>query len=309
MLELIDSLPAPWQAAVLTALAGDALGVPHEFKPGHDIPPANTLEMVMPADYPKSHGRIPYGTWSDDGSQLLALWASLKHSQGVYDAKDFLERMLLWLEKGHYQAGGLVFDVGGQTGRALRSQRDGSPFSGWTESQCGNGSLMRVLPVAALPDLFGVSREQALRVAMAQSSLTHPQNLAKVCCAFYVELCWAIQAAPTTPDFSALVKQAARTLRSRAVLGPQEALAFEDVLTFPKHNLFTGSGYVVNTLWAALWAVARGTSRCDALRLAISFGGDTDTLACVAGGLAGLRFEPDDHLAEWLSQMNFTASA
>jgi len=73
MRQLLDNLPERWRTAVQGALLGDALGVPHEFKPGHELPPSAAIQMVMPEAYQKTYTAIRCGTWSDDGSQLLAL--------------------------------------------------------------------------------------------------------------------------------------------------------------------------------------------------------------------------------------------
>lgn len=72
-------------AGILGALLGDALGCPHEFKPGHSIPAAADINMAMLKDYSKTYPAIPYGTWSDDGSQLLCLLQTLADHKGELD--------------------------------------------------------------------------------------------------------------------------------------------------------------------------------------------------------------------------------
>jgi ADP-ribosylglycohydrolase len=87
-----------------------------------------------------------------------------------------------------------------------------------TPGRVGNGSLMRVLPAATLPDTFGIGRDAAIHTATEQSSVTHPQPLAKVSCALYVELCWALAEHPGGL-LSRLVDRAEEALRGRGILG------------------------------------------------------------------------------------------
>lgn len=300
MRQLITRLPAPWKAAADAALVGDAFGVPHEFKIGANVPHKGELAMVMPVSYPKTYEHIPYGTWSDDGSQMLALLDALLTGAGQFSADAFGANLLAWRHEASFQAGGIVFDCGMQTRVALDALARGDVLQ-VDESHCGNGSLMRVLPVAALPDAFGVSQRDALLVAMAQSDLTHPQRLARVCCALYVELAWL--AHDGTRGLQALLPNAAQVLIAHGVLTMAEQSALADILAYGARNMPTNSGYVVNSLWSALWAIDRSDSLSDTLRNVVCLGGDTDTVACIAGGLASLVFGWDETAQEWAEQM------
>jgi ADP-ribosylglycohydrolase len=165
-------------------LVGDALGVPYEFHPPEQIPSADQIDFTPPLGFVRSHPSAPAGTWSDDGAQALCLLDSLL-ARNRFDADDFGRRLLLWYEKGYMAVDGNVFDVGAQTGRALRALRSGTPAlqAGATEEQAlGNGSLMRVLPLA----LWHRGTDDALAAdAHAQSRITHGHVRAQVCCALY----------------------------------------------------------------------------------------------------------------------------
>lgn len=301
MLELIDEVASPWREALLGALIGDALGVPHEFKDAYAIPEAAQIAMVMPQGYRKTYPAVPYGTWSDDGSLLLAVLDSCLARKGYYDSKLLVSNMLEWFKSGKYQAGGVVFDCGAQTRGALHAHAANQPVAQVDDTNyCGNGSLMRVLPFALLPSKFGTSERAAVEMAMLQSELTHPQSVARVCCALYVELCW--QVAGGRRDFRQALMDASYKLAARRVLKDADRRALEKVLQYGG-NLPTGSGYVVSTLWSAIWAVENSKTLSDTLRLAVTLGGDTDTLASVAGGLAGLAYGLDAKAKEWLTQL------
>ena len=301
MLHLTDGLPLPWRRAVHAALLGDALGVPHEFKDAHTLPALGNLQLRMSASYPKSHPSVPYGVWSDDGSQMLALLAVLREPAG-FSTQRFATALLSWLRHAQYQAGGVVFDCGLQTHRALEFfERHGQPRE-FPDTNCGNGSLMRVLPVAALPAWQGVSEVDALRIAIAQSEVTHNQPYAAVACALCVELCW-IAAADGLAAPQVAVQEAVRRLRARELLNAPQLSRLDDLMAAGVGYWPGGQGSVVNTFWAALWA-QQGETLSEVLRRAVSLGGDTDTIACVAGALAGTYMPFDTQSAIWLAQMD-----
>jgi len=131
-------------------LIGDALGVPYEFHDAVDLPPREAIDFDPPPSFTRAHPSVPPGTWSDDGAQALCLLASLL-AQGGLDLGDFSRRLLNWHDWGYLAVDGQVFDVGVQTARALASLRDGvAPDRAGPagDRDNGNGSLMRVLPLA-----------------------------------------------------------------------------------------------------------------------------------------------------------------
>lgn len=130
---------------MIGAAIGDALGVPVEFKPRSEIAkcPVSSMREYGTHDQPA-------GTWSDDTSLSLALLDSLAEC-GDINYYDIMDRFSYWLLYADYTATGEVFDVGGSTGRAVMEYGYGvEPIEcgGITEYENGNGSLMRILPLA-----------------------------------------------------------------------------------------------------------------------------------------------------------------
>jgi len=263
-------------------LVGDALGVPYEFHPPERLPPADQIEFTPPHGFVRSHPSAPPGTWSDDGAQALCLLDSLL-AHNRFDADDFGHRLLLWYEKGYMAVDGNVFDVGAQTGRALRALRNGTPAlqAGATEEQAlGNGSLMRVLPLA----LWHRGTDDALVAdAHAQSRVTHGHLRAQVCCALYC--LWARRVIEECDD---PWRDAVQTLRRCYLADPDAERELEWSVRPNDPYQTRGRGYVVDTLHSAREAV-RASSYEAVVRTAVAFGHDTDTTACVAGGIAGVR--------------------
>lgn len=263
-------------------LVGDALGVPYEFHDPDDLPPRFEIEMAPPADFHRAHAGVPPGTWSDDGAQALLLLASLLEC-GRLNPEDLGKRLLAWQRDGYMAVDGRVFDIGVQTAEALGYVRMGVPALSAgpdDEHANGNGSLMRVLPLALW---HCGSDEDLVRAAHDQSRVTHGHLRAQACCALYC--LWARRILEEHPD---PWEAAVATLRS--IYGPESAEWAEvDWHIRPQDPPEgDGSGYVVDCLRSARYAVEAGDYEA-AVKEAIALGHDTDTTACVAGGIAGLQ--------------------
>lgn len=263
-------------------LVGDALGVPYEFHPPTALPPRDQIEFVPPPGFRRAHAGVPPGTWSDDGAQALALLESLLHV-GRFDADDFAARLVAWYQHGALAVDNRVFDVGIQTADAIRALIGGAPAhsAGPRHEQAnGNGALMRVLPLA----LWHTGTDEALVAdAQAQSQITHGHIRSQICCAVYC--LWARQVLADTP-----APWAAAVARVRDIYGAGSAETAELALFIRPDDqpAGQGSGYVVDSLHSARLALPAGSYE-DVVKTAVALGHDTDTTACIAGGIAGLR--------------------
>ena len=279
------------EGGLLGLLIGDALGVPYEFKAPDDLPA--TLDFEPPAAYPRSHPGVPPGTWSDDGAMALCLLDSLLHC-GRLDTTDLGNRFVNWWHHGYLAVDGRVFDIGIQTSRALHAIATGvsaERAGGTDERSNGNGSLMRVLPLA----LWHRGPDEALvSDAHAQSRVTHGHPRSQVACALYC--LWARR---VLQDHPAPWDHAVETLDAHYT-DPVFVRELRDHV-LPDTGA-RGSGYVVHTLHTARDALREPTFAAVARR-AIRFGDDTDTNAAVACGIAGLIFGKQGIPPSWLDQL------
>lgn len=270
------------QGGIWGLLIGDALGVPYEFHMPGEIPAAEQIEFKPPASFLRAHQGVPTGTWSDDGAQALCLLASLLHC-GRLDADDLMRRLNDWYEEGYMAVDGKVFDVGVQTGRALSAFRSGAPAIEAGPNDVhdnGNGSLMRSLPLALWHQ--GSDAELASD-AQLQSCVTHGHTRAQVCCALYC--LWARNTLNEIPD---PWKAAVQCLRGIYPDGSAEQAELEFSIRPDDEPVGQGSGYVVDSLRSARFVLAQESFE-SVVRGAIRLGRDTDTTACIAGGISGLR--------------------
>jgi ADP-ribosyl-[dinitrogen reductase] hydrolase len=283
--DLIDAKRSRIRGGLYGLLVGDALGVPYEFHDADDIPPLAKIDFDPPSGFPRSHASVPPGTWSDDGAQALCLLASLLHCDGL-DLGDFSRRLINWAAWGYLAVDGVVFDIGMQTSVAIGRLQNGVPPEQSGPSGVGdngNGALMRVLPLA----LWHQGGDASLVAMAAKQGLpTHGHPRSAVACAMYC--LWARAelraSASAWADAEAILR----------VRGPEvglPAVEIEHVLDFRRSEDVRGSGYVVDTLWAARFALEGTTDYAEVVRRAVALGNDTDTTAAVAGGIAGIRFE------------------
>jgi ADP-ribosylglycohydrolase len=267
------------EGGLLGLLIGDALGVPYEFE---KIPHFDQIEFTPPPGHWHAWpGTLP-GTWSDDGAQALCLLASLLES-GHLDPDDLARRLLRCHTTGYLWPDGRAYDIGNTTAAALEAFRDGRPVleagpSG--EQDNGNGSLMRVLPLALWHQ--GTDAE-LVHDAQTQSRVTHGHLRAQLCCALCCLWARRILAGIAGPWESAVA-----ALREILSTGSEARRELEAEIRPDQGPGGQGSGYVVDCLHSARFAVAAGGYEV-AVKTAVALGDDTDTTACVAGGIAGLR--------------------
>lgn len=282
------------KGAIVGLLIGDALGVPYEFHSAQEIPPFDEIEFEPPANFRPAHTGVPAGTWSDDGAQALILLDSLLKC-GKLEVKHFAQGLTAWYDKGFMAVGERVFDVGIQTANAIRELKSGvSPqiSGGFDEYSNGNGSLMRVLPLALWHQ---DSDLELIADAFDQSAVTHGHLRSKICCALYCLWARRILQNSENPWESAM-----KTFIENF---PQDTIENTELTTkiFPTNTEYEirGKGYVVDSLRAAVWLIENKNSYEEVVKSAVALGDDTDTTACIAGGIAGLIYGVESIPERW----------
>ena len=279
-------------------LIGDAVGVPYEFHLKQDLPPYHQLDLYPPENFSRSYPHIAPGTWSDDGAQALCLLQSLLSCHSL-NLEDCMQRFVSWYENGYMAIDNEVFDVGIQTLDAIHKFMMGMPVmkvADHREHANGNGALMRSLPLALW---HKGSDHQLIEDAYLQSHLTHAHIRSKVCCALYCLWARYILKGQGIDD---AWQTSVQILRQYYHSCPLDSEQLEIYIRPDERIMGQGTGYVVDCLHSARFALQRKTYQ-DVIRTAVALGNDTDTTACVAGGLAGLHFGYHQLPLDWVTEL------
>ncbi len=275
--------------ALLGLAVGDAVGTTLEFKsPGTFTPIA---DMVGGGPF----GLQP-GQWTDDTSMALCLAASLVEQQG-FDAHDQMERYVRWQRDGYMSSNGYCFDIGNTVAGALhRFKQTGEPLAGSANpNTAGNGSIMRLAPV---PMFYLNQPALAIELAGQSSKTTHAAPAAVDACRFLAGLLvGAINGADKADLLSPGYIWAAQPLHP--------AIAAIAAGSYKEKNppQIKGTGYVVDSLEAALWAFYHTNNFRAGCLQAANLGNDADTTAAVYGQLAGAFYGAAGIPAEWLAKL------
>jgi ADP-ribosylglycohydrolase len=291
------TLPSRLAGAVLGHLVGDAMGVPYEFGP-----PMAAEDVVF--GHTGSHHQ-PAGTWSDDGGLMLALLDSLLRAG--FNPEDQGKRALSWYREGKYTPDAKVFDIGNTTWEAMAALQSRTPAldAGPTDERaCGNGSLMRILPVALV--WRDVRPARLVEKAHLASRVTHGHPRCQVACAVYCLAVTALLRGQSPEDALAWAFSEYPLVCGDTPELEHHGGAFEELRTWTGRR---GRGFVVDSFWSAWDAFAGATDYADTIRRAIAYGGDTDTTAAIAGGLAGARWGWESIPLEWRRGMRGHAIA
>lgn len=279
---------------LLAQAAGDALGVPYEFA---EPPGAGELPAM------RGGGLGPYapGEWSDD-TQMSVVVARVAARGGGLRSEGELDEVAAGFEV--WRTGG-ASDVGTQTAAVLagagrrsgpaaaRLRAAAAELHAATGRTAGNGALMRtgVVGLVALDD-----RAATAAAARAVAELTHPDPLAGDSCVLWSE---AVRLA--------VVGARLDVHAGLDLLPPERRDAWRAWLDdaaspHPAADL-RASGFTVTALQAAWHAITRSVPPLPegvevpghvhlplALAAAVRIGGDTDTVAAIAGALLGARY-------------------
>ena len=259
-----DKPESKLEDAVFGLAIADALGVPYEFKM------RDTFQCTKMTGYGTHHQ--PAGTWSDDTSMTIATAKSIKDNDGAINIEDIRNNFLDWVNNDAFTADGEVFDIGNATRDALYS---GEPRT--DDRSNGNGSLMRILPLA-----FTDCTDDEIR---AVSAITHGHETSMRACVIYVHVARRLLNGET-------IAEIIPTLQSKK---PFDRLYKLYQLSIDE---IKSSGYVVDTLEAALWCLAKNQNFKDTVLAAVNLGDDTDTVGAVAGGLAGIIYGLQEDFAK-----------
>lgn len=292
---MIDS-----KAGIIGLAVGDAMGVPIEFFKREDLLKNPVTTMIGE----QSHF-VPKGSWSDDTSLNLALIDSINNKKEI-DLYDIGQNFIEWGENGKYTPTGKMFGIGRTTLKAIARLERGDikpeECGGNTESENGNGSLMRILPMAYYCYCKNYNDEEVYDIVKKVSSLTHAHEISIMGCYIYVKFALELLNGNN-------IKSAYKTIRKL------KYQYFSDYckkiysriidINIAKVDLddIKSSGYVVDTLEATIWTLLNTKTFNQAIIGSINLGGDSDTIGACTGGLAGIYYGFESINSTWKKEL------
>lgn len=286
------------KAGIIGVCIGDALGVPVEFKKREDlkINPVTQMLEYMSWNQPK-------GTWSDDSSLTLCLAEELTKG---YDLERIGQSFVKWNKYGHWTAHGKLFDIGGTTRHSIARliKGESARFSGNIfEEDNGNGSLMRILPLA-----FYLESENDIQklyqVVKEVSAITHGHFRSVFACFIYVVFAIQLIKGKNKNEAYAHMQNAALEYAEKQGFNPKEIELFhrvlkKDISEYSEEEI-ESRGYVLHSLESSLWCFLNSESYPEAVLKAVNLGEDTDTTAAITGGLAGIYYGYENIPQKWI---------
>lgn len=278
---------------------GDALGVPVEFSTREE----RKKDPVRGMRAYGTHNQ-PAGTWSDDTSLMLCLIDAVIRGYSIQKAAD---NFMDFYKSGAFTPHEEVFDIGSSTKDAIERMCDGenpADCGSVLETDNGNGSLMRVLPLV----FYGLQMKEPQMISVIEevSSLTHAHPRSRFACIFYVR--FAIRLIAGDSKEEALDRTIGLMKKDCLDTYADEWKYFDrildkKILDMPEDEI-KSTGYVVDTLEAVLWTFFHAQTYKEVVLKAVNLGGDTDTIAALAGGLAGIFYSVKDGIPEeWIQSI------
>ncbi|MEK7950867.1 ADP-ribosylglycohydrolase family protein [Luteolibacter soli] len=280
------------QGCLAGLAVGDALGTTLEFTTPGSFKPLT--DMIGGGPF-----RLNAGQWTDDTSMALCLAESLIERAG-FDLSDQMQRYVRWWKEGHLSATGRCFDIGNTVRSALSDfSIDGRPASGSNDRySAGNGSIMRLAPVP----IFFRDADEAIHYAAESSRGTHQAATCLDACRYLAGMLWGLLHGATKDEVLAPSYHPS----GKNWEGMDQAIATIAAGSFKEKEppMIRGTGYVVQSLEAALWAFHRSKSFEEGALLAVNLGEDADTTGAIFGQIAGAYYGLDGIPAGWLEKLH-----
>ncbi|MDH0658209.1 ADP-ribosylglycohydrolase family protein [Empedobacter sp. GD03865] len=285
---------------LIGSAVGDALGVPVEFKSRQYLQQNPVTDMTGYGTY-----NMPPGTFSDDSSMMFCLAESLCNG---YNVNDIAEKFQMWMHEGYWTADGEVFDVGISTRKAinrLRVVKNPTEAGSTAESDNGNGSLMRILPLAIFTK--DLSIDERCEIVKEVSSITHAHNRSVLACIYYIEFALNVLDSENLEEAYLNTNFWLKLFLEENEIYKNEFQYFERILSGKlidlKEDEIKSTGYVMDSLEASIWCLLHTSSYKDCVLKAVNLGHDTDTIACIAGGIAGIYYDAETIPTNWIEQL------
>lgn len=285
--------------SIIGHAVGDAMGVPTEFCIREYLLKNPVKEMIG-----SDKTGQPAGSWSDDTSMEIATIDSfIQNKEFNYD--DIMHKWEEWINEAKYTANNDTFDVGRTCLRAIRNHSLGTEplkcgIDG--EQSNGNGSLMRILPVALYSYYRKLDVNEIIKLTNELSSLTHKHDISKLGCYIYVRYIMFLLDGKNKNEAYELIKTLDYSTYDEYAISKYERILKNDIASYTIDNILS-TGYVVDTLECVLWILLNANSYKETIIATTNIGNDTDTIGAIAGSMAGIIYGYDSIPTSWIDKL------
>ena len=288
------------QDSLIGLAIGDAMGVPIEFSIRDKCLKNPLTEMVGFGSH-----NVPAGSWSDDTSMTIATMDSIIKKQKI-DYTDIMNKFCEWVVDYKYTPCNFRFDIGHTCFKAIYNFTNNNmePLKcGLTDIKSnGNGSLMRILPVALYCNSKNLMDKEILDLTNNISSLTHAHEISKMGCYIYVRYLMFLLNGKDKFSAYSMIKCIDYSSYSEETIKVYDRILKNDIKKYKIDEINSG-GYVVDTLEASLWCTIKNDSYESAVITAVNLGEDTDTIGAITGSLNGIIYGSKGIPEKWLNKL------
>lgn len=285
--------------AIIGHAVGDAMGFPTEFSKREELLQNPVIEMIDSPDVGQ-----PAGSWSDDTAMEIATIDSFIQKK-YFDYKDIMDKWVKWISKSEYTPTGVAFDIGRTCLKAIKKFCNGTaPLQCGSTSinENGNGSLMRILPVALYAYSKKLDDTSIHKLTNEVSSLTHAHEVSRLGCYIYVQFIICLLKGNTKQEaYKHIQDLDYRSFRMDSI--HHYARILNEQIEFQILDNIKSTGYIVDTLVSAMWIFMNAQHYKEAIIASTNIGGDTDTIGAIVGSMAGIYYGFEDIPSSWLDKL------
>lgn len=285
--------------AIIGHAVGDAMGFPTEFSKREELLKNPVIEMIDSPDVGQ-----PAGSWSDDTAMEIATIDSFIQKK-CFDYKDIMDKWVKWISKSEYTPTGVTFDIGRTCLKAIKKYCNGTaPLQCGSTSinENGNGSLMRILPVALYAYSKKLDDTSIHKLTNEVSSLTHAHEVSRLGCYIYVQFIICLLKGNTKQEAYKHIQYLDYSAYDMHSLKLYTRILDEQI-EVQRLDQIKSTGYIVDTLESAIWIFMNAKHYKEAIIASTNIGGDTDTIGAIVGSMAGIYYGFDSIPSNWLDKL------
>lgn len=285
--------------AIIGHAVGDAMGFPIEFSKREELLKNPVIEMIDSPDVGQ-----PAGSWSDDTAMEIATIDSFIQKK-YFDYKDIMDKWVKWISKSEYTPTGVAFDIGRTCLKAIKKYCNGTaPLQCGSTSinENGNGSLMRILPVALYAYSKKLDDTSIHKLTNEVSSLTHAHEVSRLGCYIYVQFIICLLKGYTKEDAYKHIQYLDYSAYDMHSLKLYTRILDEQI-EVQRLDQIKSTGYIVDTLESAMWIFMNAQHYKEAITASTNIGGDTDTIGAIVGSMAGIYYGFESIPSNWLDKL------